>query len=138
MSDPRHLVTMTTLHGLGVTVAGVDVHGGEVVTGPLLTFWRDQYLPDHVVLVPLPVVEYGADHDSVVVPVDVADHDYLLRGWFVPIEVLPHCPAAVYAVTHAAHCVLPPGQSSPEPRQECGRSEEHTSELQSRPHLVCR
>src|SRR6266498_5392358 len=43
----------------------------------------------------------------------------------------------VAAVAGSAYLILRPGRS-PASGQALRRSEEHTSELQSRPHLVCR
>src|SRR3989442_3202409 len=52
----------------------------------------------------------------------------------LPISQLPPRPFARYSARSAAAM----SRASEEPLAAADRSEEHTSELQSRPHLVCR
>src|SRR5690625_6200429 len=56
-------------------------------------------------------------------------HSFFLPHFRVKMDAVPGMPT---------YFVFTPSQTTEEYRQELSRSEEHTSELQSRGHLVCR
>src|SRR3989442_2443677 len=63
----------------------------------------------------------------------VSDQEVNSRNVHVHDSPSAHVHVPHFAVTH-----LPFGQADKWVTAKWGRSEEHTSELQSRPHLVCR